>query len=41
MNSSIFVKNSLNTIIEMLIDRKILTSDYKYKYSSFFRIIRK
>jgi DNA-directed RNA polymerases I, II, and III subunit RPABC1 len=39
MNSSIFVQNSLKTIFEMLIDRKIFTEDFKYKYNGFIELL--
>jgi DNA-directed RNA polymerase I, II, and III subunit RPABC1 len=39
MNSSIFIQNSLKTIFEMLIDRKIFTEDFKYKYNGFIELL--
>lgn len=39
MNNSIFIKKSLKTVIEMLIDRKILPDNYSYNYNGFIELI--
>lgn len=39
MNNSLYVQNSLKTIIEMLIDRNILDKNYKYDYDGFLELI--
>lgn len=39
MNNSIFIKKSLKTVIEMLIDRKILPDNYSYNYDGFIELI--